>query len=218
MRWLLAVLVGMSLLGLAAVAAGAAPAPPAKGETRFAVVDMDKVMASYVAFAKAQDEFRGLSQETDRKIEANRRLRLLDDKEVQELKELRNLPVPKQQQSARLQQMEALSDLREQEFLALEQKGDNLTPQEKARKEELNSLAEKRAPEIVAEEKRLNDARKSRSEELSDPLLQAEQAAFAKVAKEKQVSMIFNKEVALWAELDLTDAVVAELNTPPKGK
>gem|GEM_PF-5100543 len=209
MRWL--VLIGLILA--TSLAAGAAPAGPL-----FAAVDTNKIEANFQAFRQGQEEFRSYNAEVERKLELNRRLRLLEDKEVQEIKDLRALTILKPEQSARLKELESLSDSREQELLALQDKGNNLTPAENTRQQALLTIASKRAPEVTAEEKRLTEARKARYETLSNQFSQALQEAVEKVAKEKGVTMVFNKDLVIWAALDLSDAVIAELNKPPKNK
>jgi Skp family chaperone for outer membrane proteins len=202
----------LALMSLAAMA-GAAPASPL-----FAAVDTNKIEANYQAFKQGQEDFRTYNTEVERKLDLNRRLRLLEDKEAQELKDLRALTILKPEQSARMKELEGLSDSREQELMVLQDKGTNLTPAESARQQALMAIAAKRAPEVAAEEKRLTETRKSRYEALSNQFSQALQDAVEKVAKDKGVSLVFNKDMVIWAALDLSDAVIAELNQPPKTK
>jgi Skp family chaperone for outer membrane proteins len=202
----------VALLGVIALA-GAAPAGPL-----FAAVDTNKIEANYQAFKQGQEEFRSYNTEVERKLDLNRRLRLLEDKEVQELKDLRTLTVLKPEQSSRLKELEGLSDSREQELVAFQEKGVSLTPTDTARQQNLLAIAAKRAPELTGEEKRLTEARKLRYEALSSQFSQSLQDAVEKVAKEKGVSLVFNKDLVIWAALDLSDAVIAELNKPEKTK
>jgi len=179
-------------------------------------VDTNKIEANYQAFKQGQEEFRSYNTEVERKLDLNRRLRLLEDKEAQEIKDLRALTVLKPEQSSRLKELEGLSDSREQELVALQEKGASLSPAENARQQNLLAIAAKRAPELTGEEKRLTEARKIRYEALSSQFSQALQEAVEKVAKEKGVSLVFNKDLVIWAALDLSDAVIAELNKPQK--
>jgi len=212
---------GLCLLGIL-LAAALFAAPSRAGEAAptsaplFAVVDMEKVFDGYEAYKAANQEFRSYFMEVERQLEMNRRLRLLEDGEAQEIKDLRAAVALSPEKKMRLQQLEALSDAREQELMALDQKGTSLTPEEQARKEYLTATAGKRAAQVAAEEKRLTEARQKRNEEISAPFNQTMKNALEKVAKQNRVSVIFNKEVVLWTPLDLTDAVLAELNKPPK--
>jgi len=215
MRYFWLCLSTMMLL-VSEVSAGAQSAQPPPAAVNFAVVDMDKVVSGYEAFKQANEEFRRYFMEVERQLEMNRRLRLLEDREVQELKDLRAAVVLTPEQKIRLQQLEALSAAREEELAALEQRGASLTPEEQARRETLTAIAAKRAPEVAAEERKLAEARQKRNEEMSAPFNQAIKNALEKVAKQNRVAVIFSKEVVLWASLDLTEAVLGELNRAPQ--
>jgi len=215
MRYLWVCLPTMILL-VSGVSAGAQSAQPSPAAMNFAVADMDKVLAGYQAYKQANEEFRRYAGEVERQIEMNRRLRLLEDQEVQELKDLRAAVVLTPEQKIRLQQLEALSAAREEELAALEQKAGSLTPEEQARRETLTAIAAKRAPEVAAEERSLSEALQKKNREMSAPFDAAINKALEKVAKENKVAVIFRKEVVLWVSLDLTEAVVGELNRAPQ--
>jgi Skp family chaperone for outer membrane proteins len=187
-------------------------AAPAAG---FAMVDMERVVAGYEAYQQANDEFRRYYMEVERKLDLNRRMRLLDDKEAQELKDLKAAVVLSSAQRARLQELEGLSDTREQELIAFQQKG-ALTSEEEARRTVLIGIAERRAPELAAEERRLTEARQKRHEELSSPFNDSIRQALEKAAKKNGISVVFNSDAVLWAAVDLTEGVLAELNQAPK--
>ena len=207
----------LALCAAGATAAAPAPAPePAAAGFILAVVDMDKVFAGYEAYKQASEQFRSFALEVERQVEMNRRLRLLEDNEVQELKDLRAAAVLTPEQKMRLQQLEGLSDAREQEYNTLNQKTSALTPEESARMEALVKLAAKRAQMVAAEERRLTQARQKKNEEMSTPFDSAVRSALEKVAKQHRVSMILTKEVVLWAALDLTEEILAELNHTAK--
>jgi Skp family chaperone for outer membrane proteins len=214
--WIIVLLVAGIACWTLTSPAGAAPAP--SSAPVFAMVDMEKVVSGYEAFRNANEEYRRYFVETERQLEATRRQRLLTDKEVQELKDLRAAVALNPERKMRLQELESLSDAREQELVALEQKSGQLSPEEKARREELLAIAAKRAPEISAEEKRVNDARQKKNEDMSAPFNQSIKEALEKVAKDNRVSVLFTKDVVLWASLDLTDMVLAELNRPAKAE
>ncbi|NIM05900.1 MAG: hypothetical protein GTO55_00495, partial [Armatimonadetes bacterium] len=157
------------LLGIVLLGAGFAAGPLSAGEVPasapgFAVVDMEKVISGYEAYKQANVEFRRYYMEAERQLEMNRRLRLLEDKEVQELRDLRAIVALSPEQKARLEHLESLSDAREREFVALEQKSVALTAEEEERRQTLAEIAAKRAPDVVAEERRLTEARQKRNE------------------------------------------------------
>ncbi len=200
------------ILLVGGIAAGAQPATP-PAAVNFAVVDMDKVMTGYQAFQEANAEFRRYASQIDRQVDMNRRLRLLDDQEVQELKDLRAAAVLSPEQRIRLQSLEAFSDAREQELAALEQKSAGaLTVEERARKEALNAISAKRALPVANEEKRLSEDLQKKNREMAGPFDAAIKKALEKLAQQNKVAAIFNKDAVLWTPLDLTEGVLNELN------
>jgi len=209
------VLAAMLLNGLAMVSAAAEPAAPAAAN-QFAMIDMDKVISGYEAFKQANDEFSRYAMEVERKLDQNRRLRLLEDKEVQELKDLRAAVIKNPEQNLRQQQLEQLSDVREQELGSFEQKAATLTPEEQTRRNALIAIAQKRAGEVTAAEKNLTEARDEKNKTMAAPFNTAIKKALEKVAKQNRVSVIFNNSAVLWVALDLTEPVLAELNAAKK--
>jgi Skp family chaperone for outer membrane proteins len=206
---------GLVLLILTSIASAAlfAADPPA---TTLAMIDMEKVFNGYVSLKQANDEFARFAADTDRAIAQNRALRLLDDKEVQEIKDMRSASVLNADQKARLQTLENASDAREQELVAMEQKT-SLSADEQARRDQLMAIAQKRGPAVAAEEKRLTQAKDEKNKTMAAPFDAAIGVAVEKVAKQNHVGAIFRRETVVWATLDLTDQVLAELNKTKPG-
>ncbi len=202
----------LALLLFAGTSALFAATPPAEtASPKFATADWDRITAGYQAYRQAAAEFNHFLADINNQREMNQRLRLLEDNEVQELKDLRTMVALTPEQKIRLQQLESLSDAREQEFTTLSQKG-QLTADEQARMNALTQIARKRAPAVEAEDRRLQQVSQKKNEEMSAPFSAAVQNALEKVAKQHNVSVIFTKDSVLWASLDLTDEVLTELN------
>jgi len=210
MRWLWIIMVGVLCAGVLGLASD--PAKAGTTQAPFAVIDMEEVLVGYEAYAQANEDFRTYFMEIEQQLELNHQLRLLNDSEMQELKDLRAAVALTPQQKARREELQGLSDKREMELNALEAKGNELTPSEKARRTELLEIGAKRSPAIAAEERRLTLARQKRNQEMSEPFNQAIKDALETVADRNGVSVIFTKDIVLWAKTDLTEEVLAELN------
>jgi Skp family chaperone for outer membrane proteins len=210
--WQAALAAVMTFIAASAIWAAPAETPPT--QPTFAIVDMRKVTDGYKTLQQAKIDFNKFQDEIERKLTLSRALRLLDDNEVREIKDLRGSAILTADQKKRLQELESLSDAREQELTALGQKGAALTAEEKARRDALVAIAQKRAPTIEADEKQLTEERDNKNAEISVPLNQNIKNALDKLAKQHHVSAVFSKEVVVWAALDLTDPMINELNKP----
>lgn len=181
----------------------------------FGSVDME---AAFNASQKKKDneaKFQAMVAQMQQKIDLHQKNRLLSADEFQQLVDLSIKPNPTPEEKARADELLNLSKARDQELQALQQKKD-ATDADKAR---LKALQDQLAlsDSAIRDEanKYANDIEKAR-DDLSNEVKVDINNAVAAIAKEKGLSVVFNKTsgdiiLVVYTSIDITDDVIKRM-------
>jgi Skp family chaperone for outer membrane proteins len=201
--------------GLIAIAAGPAVAGAAAPSAPWGVVDMDRVSGEYKAMQMLNQQFQDFQKQQEALIQRRQKNRLLLDDEQREYLDL-SAPTaaPTSERDKRLADLEKLSDERSRRLLDLGQKKSR-TPEEDQEYQQLDQTYKRRTEEINALQSDVQKAVLAKYDEFSKIITDSVNAAVKVVAEEKKLPMVVRKEVVLFGGVDVTQEVIAKLNSPP---
>ncbi|MBC8101488.1 MAG: OmpH family outer membrane protein [Cytophagales bacterium] len=179
----------------------------------FASVDLQKCSQESKARQVSEDELRGMAQSLDRSLQrlAGSSSRFLTDVEVRELAALYEKPQPTEPDKKRAQELETKGDAGSAELSRLQQVA---TPSD-ADKKRFTELTEQqqRGDGVLQSVKETYSSRlQAKREELSMKYLAQIRETVAKVAKEKNFTVVFDAQFALYTANDITADVIKQLN------
>jgi Skp family chaperone for outer membrane proteins len=212
-------IVAISVLGVFAVAlaGGMAFAADAKATGPvFAVVDVEKAFDGSEKKQTLEKELAAYLKGIEDWFQLRSTNKLLTPEEFTQLTELRNKPKQEEADKKKIDEFLALSKQREQEFQTLQQK-QGATDAEKARLKELQDQITKTDASMQEEEKKRQVEWTNKKIELSKQVMADVEAAVADVAKEKGLTMVFNKAIGepglvVYANIEITDEVLKKVN------
>jgi Skp family chaperone for outer membrane proteins len=185
------------------------------GALRWGVLDMVRVRVEYRQMQELNQEFQQFRWEQDRQLQERHKTRMLTDAERQEYGDLSAMAAPTETRSARLRELEELSNERERRLFELRQK-ETRTPEETAELDELDPRYEQRMRELAALQAEFQAAANAKLEELSTRLHRNLEEAVRQVAEESELALVLMKESVLYGGIDVTDAVLENLNAEPE--
>ncbi len=197
-------------------AVGMAIAADAKAAMQFGTVDIEKAYAGYQKSAQIKEELKNAYDKANLKLDLMKANKLLTPEEIAELVELSTKDKQTEADKARINALLDISKKRDQEMQTLEQKQD-ATDAEKAR---LQQLIEQRKNSEEAYKKSFESLQKELNNKENELLGAAKKDivdAVAAVAKEKGISIVFNRSIGLadfiiYSAVDITDDVIKKLN------
>ncbi|MDI6827237.1 MAG: OmpH family outer membrane protein [Armatimonadota bacterium] len=197
-------------------AVGIAIAADAKATMQFGTVDIEKAYAGYQKSAQIKEELKNAYDKANLKLDLMKANKLLTPEEIAELVELSTKDKQTEADKARINALLDISKKRDQEMQTLEQKQD-ATDTEKAR---LQQLIEQRKNSEEAYKKSFESLQKELTNKENELLGAAKKDivdAVAAVAKEKGISIVFNRSIGLadfiiYSAVDITDDVIKKLN------
>ncbi|MDH7480776.1 MAG: OmpH family outer membrane protein [Armatimonadota bacterium] len=191
-------------------------AADAKAAMQFGTVDIEKAYAGYQKSAQIKDELKAAYDKANLKLDLMKANKLLTSEEIAELVELSTKDKQTEADKARINALLDASKKRDQEMQMLEQKQD-ASDAEKAR---LQQLIEQRKNSEEAYKKSFETLQKELTNKENELLSAAKKDivdAVAAVAKEKGISIVFNRSIGLadfiiYSAVDITDDVIKKLN------
>ena len=206
---------GLVAFVAAALVMGSRPATaqsPA-GPVPFASVNLQQVFEQYKVKVQGSQEIQALGTGLDsvlRRLEEASAM-FLPDNEARELSTLYEKASPSDADKARIGVLEAKAGGLSGELRTLQNVA---TPndQQRARLAELTAGQRKGMEVLVAVRGEYRQRLEGRQKELSDKITADMRTAIAKVAKDKNVGMVFDGAVAVYSANDITADVIKELN------
>jgi len=202
-RWTLALLI-------AAAVCAAAPAWSADAPV-IGVVEYNKILADYTEYVKAEEKYQEFFKESQDKLDRAAKNLLLNDAEKQELQDLRDSAALSGEQKERMEELLRLTDQRYKEWDTLRLRPER-NDEDEARFQELSDVLKTRNEELQQLKEDLEKDRKTKADELMEPINQKIDDALAEVAKKQKLIAILDKDSVLYGGKDVTANVLAELN------
>jgi Skp family chaperone for outer membrane proteins len=208
------VFVGIALGAAALAAVTAAPAWSAATEApKLGVVDMERVAAEYREMQTLNAQFQDFQRDQENELRQSHETLMLSDAERQEYTDKTAMAAPTEATKARLTELVDLSSQREQRLMEL-RKNAEPNAEEKTEMEDLGKRYEARMAELAQLQADLQASRTAKYGELSQLITDNVNAAIKAVADSKQILMVFRKDSVLVGGIDVTDAVIENLNAP----
>ncbi len=182
----------------------------------FASIDIERAFNDYQKKQDLDKQIMADLQALQAKFELRQTHQLLSKTEFDELAGLKAKPKPTEAETKRITELEAASSQREQELQTLRQKT-TPTDAEKTRMAGLQDQIKQTETEIKDGAKQADADWQKRRYELSKQVMDDVQAAVGTIAKQKGITMVFNKAagetvLVVYSANDITDEVVNKLN------
>jgi len=213
-RGVLAALVLALILG---VSAGSALAADAKAAgPQFGTVDVERAFNEYEKKKQLDEQLMTSAEQARQKLELRSTNRLLTADEFKQLADLRTKPKQDDADKKKIDEILALSKQREQELQTLQQKQDS-TDAEKARLKELQDQLNGSDASLKEDTSKYQTELRTQQVDLSRQVMQEVEVAVAAIAKDKGLSLVFNKSagepgLVIYSSMDITDEVLKRLN------
>jgi Skp family chaperone for outer membrane proteins len=210
----LAVLISGFVLG--ALTCGSAFAADAKSNTQvFASVDVEQAFNNYDKKKQLEAELMQAYDQAKLKLELRGTNKLLTTDEFNQLADLKMKPTPTPADKTKIDELTAASKQREVEFQSLQQKSP-MTDADKARLSQLQDQISKTDQSLKDDQGKYEQDLNKRRVDLSTQLMLDVNAAVGTVAKDKNITMVFNKSgdpgFVIYSSYDITDDVLKKLN------
>lgn len=177
------------------------------------VVDMERVANEYGEMQQLNMEFQSFLHDQDQKLQHQHAARMLKDDEREEYLDSTEMGAPTDGVKARLKELEDLSASREKRMLELGKKAE-CTEEEQAELAELETLYNRRMDDLARLQAGIQASKVAKYDELSQLVTDNVDEAVRKVAEAQKLTIVVRKETVLHGGVDITDAVLEELNSP----
>lgn len=214
-RGVFAVIITGLILGV--LAAGAGIAADAKSTVPvFAIVDFGKAFDGYEKKKTLEGDLKLAAQQAQMKLDLRIANKLLTTEEYAQLVELKLKAKPTDVELKKIDEILNLSKQREQELLSLQQKNPP-NDADKLRLAQLGDQIKKSEQEHKDVGTKYDADLTKQSMDLSAQLIQDLNVAVAAIAKEKGITVVFNKSstdavIVVYCSLDITDDVLKRIN------
>lgn len=205
----------MFALILGVVVSGLAMAADQKQE--FGTIDLEKAFDSYDKKVQLENDLAGEVAKVQKSFDLHKNNYLLTDDDFNQLSALATKDKPSDDEQKKIDALKATEKQLELEFTALQQKTAP-TDTDKTRFNELNGRAEKVKTTLTDEIKKKEDEFNKKRVSLSQEIMTDVNTVVSTVAKEKNLSMVFNKSavgdqtLVIYSNNDITDEVIKRLN------
>lgn len=196
-----------------ALALGASGQGSKSGST-FATVDLQKINAEYKARQLALADFQSLNTKYQAMLQRRDDMWLLTDDEQKQIDAIVDKgAAATDADKAKRAELEKKASTLSDEYKALISKPEkDLTADDRQKIQDKQAIYNKAKTEFASLKDDLSAKLAQSDKENSAKLLDTLRKAVAKVAEQKNVSIVFDSQIALYAGSDLTDPVIAELN------
>ncbi|HZO91564.1 MAG TPA: OmpH family outer membrane protein [Chthonomonadaceae bacterium] len=197
---------------LAALGAGAAPESTAGG-LKIAIVDVNRLLSDYNGTIASNNQLRKMADDAQTVLQTWKQNFLLTEPEQKRLGELtlKEATLTEAEKAEKKRLLDRSAALF-QEFTTLQTKSTGVTDTEKQRITELTKLAGDTDNRIAARTKELQDEFEKERTTNATKIVKEIRDAVAKVAKKEGVNLVLSNDTAWYAEADITDAVLKQLN------
>lgn len=214
-RGIIAILISGLFLGTLACGS-AAPAADAKAGQLLGTVDVEQAFNGYEKKKQLEGELMTSYEQMRQRLELRNSNKLLTAAECGQLAELKLKAKPTDADAKKIEELTNLSKQREQEFQSLQQKAAP-TDAEKTRLTQLQDQIKSTDAALKDDEVKYQEELNKKRVDLSVQIMQDVNTAVAAVAKEKGLSLVFNKSagepgLVIYSNLDITDDVLKKLN------
>ncbi|MEP6755566.1 MAG: OmpH family outer membrane protein [Chthonomonadales bacterium] len=184
-----------------------------KGGSGFASVDFKKLSAGYKAKDAVEMELKLMQTKFDAKLARRDNMPFLSEEDHKALDALEEKALKTDADTKKIKDLQDKAKTKSDEIQALRQKADkDLTEDNKKTLADADKMFRDAQARFTGMKEDLANQLAQYGNSQSDELMKKIRASIAKVAEQKGLAIVFNNEVALYAGLDITDAVVNELN------
>lgn len=198
---------GFFVLGVIGSGALAAPANDAK----IGVVDSQKVYKEAPRIKQYQEQLDGFKKTLSDKLELRAQNLMLNAQEMDELLTLKTKESPTDADKKRITDLTDIERKKDDELKSLQQVT-TPTDQQKARLKELMDIQQKSKDTGAALLTDYDNQYKSKMQELQGKIDGELQAAVAKVADSKGLTLVLDKAAVMIGGTDISDAIIAALD------
>jgi len=195
-----------------AVRAGGQDKKPA---STLATVDFQKIVSESKARKDISDQLQAMRARFDKQLQRRDQMPFLTEAEQKELDEIDKKDVAARSEAEKKRWDELVKKATDlsNEIQALRQKPEkDLTAEDKKKISDAEQTFVKAQQQYAALRDQLTNELQQFEKTNSEKLMKEIRAAVTKVAEPKGITMVFNNEVVLYAGVDLTEPVLAELN------
>ncbi|MCW3058585.1 MAG: hypothetical protein JWQ02_406 [Capsulimonas sp.] len=197
-------LAGGSVLG-GSRAAYAADAPA------FGSVDLQKIQAGYTKRADLERSIQDINVRLSNQLKTQSGSDMLNLQQQQELQALLSKTAPTDADKARITALQEQSNKDAAELTALQQKA-NATADEKARMSALTNQRKAGQQILQQVSESYSEQFKTEADKINGQFTDSVKQAIAAVAKDKNLSVVFDSAVAVYTANDISDEVLKRLN------
>ena len=204
-------LVAGAALALAGAVSGAPVRAQAPGAAQFGSVDVQKILAGYSKKTAYDQQIQQLQGRLAGYMQIQQSSPMLSRADQDQLGALLAKANPTDQDKATISQLQAKSTAAVQALATLQQK-QNPTD---ADKQQLTDLLKQQDADKQALDdtyKAYQDEVQQQNEKLSQQLSVEVKAAIVEIAKQRELAVVFDSQVAIYTANDITDDVVKRLN------
>ena len=187
-----------------------------KGGSGFASVDFKKISIGYKAKDAVEIKLKSMQQEFDAKLARRDNMPFLSEDDHKALDALEEKPMKTDADNKKIKDLQDKAKTKSDEIQALRQKADkDLTEDNKKTLADADKMFRDAQARFTGMKEDLAGQLAQYGNSKSDELMKTIRTSIGKVAEQRGLAIVFNNEVALYAGLDITDAVVNELNKKP---
>jgi len=202
-------------IAVASVAAAAcmASAPHAAKADTMGSVDVAKLQSGYVKLQDMQNKVKAIGDDLNRRFKIQSGYDMLTLDEQQQLEALLAKPNRTDVENAKVNELENKSSHDSQTLAALQQKPPaQLTDADKGQLTALTSQHQSGTQALQAISDQYQDQFNAAQTKIQSDFTDQVKAAIAAVAKEKNLAVVFDANVAIYTSNDITDDVLKRLN------
>ncbi len=205
------------LLALLTIVTSLAVAIGASGQGKsggtFATVDFKKLSTGYKARESVDAELRVMQKQYEDKLQRRNNMPFLTEEEQKQLDLIYEKTPQTDADKAKITAIESKAKTKSDEIQAIRQKPEkDLNAADKATLAAADKIFQEAQGKFASLKEDLANQLSQYGNSKSEDLMKKVRATIGKVAESKNVAVVFNSEVALYAGTDITEAVLAELN------
>lgn len=178
---------------------------------QFGSVDMQKVASAYTKTSASDDQFKTFKDQLTAAFSTQAANPMLNAQQQGQLGNLLLKPNPTDADKAQIQTLESQSQKDAQALAALQQQK-TLSDADKAQLAQLTGEQQSGQDALQAVQTDYQNRMQQENDKLLQQISDDIRAAVAAVAKQKGLTMVFTAEVAIYAQNDITQAVINKLN------
>ena len=204
----------LKLIVASAAAAACIAAPQAaKADSLFGSVDVAKIQSGYVKLQDMQTKIKQVGDDLNRRFKIQQGYDMLTLDEQQQLEALLAKQTRSETENQKVSELENKSSHDSQTLAALQQKPPaQLTEADKGQLTALTSQHQAGTQALQSVSDEYQDQFNAQQTKIQGEFTDQVKAAIAAVAKEKNLAVVFDSNVAIYTTNDITDDVLKRLN------